>query len=91
MKVRVLYFAALREKVGKSGEELSLDGDAPTVETLLAALRGRGGVWQAALSPENAIKCAVKSATFRAERAACGRCGSRFISTANRRLRKTEN
>lgn len=59
MKVRVLYFAALREKVGKSGEELSLDGDAPTVETLLAALRGRGGVWQAALSPENAIKCAV--------------------------------
>lgn len=59
MKVQVLYFAALREKVGQSSENITLADDGATVESVLQLLRARGGVWQDAFSAENTIKCAV--------------------------------
>ena len=50
MKVKVLYFAALREQLGTSGEEIELPQGVGTVAALRAHLRGRGGAWQAALA-----------------------------------------
>ena len=57
MKVRVLYFAGLREQLGTPGEELEL---APTtVAGLREALVARGGAWQQALAGGRALRAAV--------------------------------
>ena len=50
MRVRVLFFAALREQLGVADEHLEL---APGVETLAGvrtALEARGGKWASALA-----------------------------------------
>ena len=43
--VRLVYLARLRDAFGASGESFAVAGDPPTVATLLAALRARGGAW----------------------------------------------
>ena len=43
MKVKVLFFAGLREQVGTSGEEIELPAGVTTVAALRSHLRGRGG------------------------------------------------
>jgi molybdopterin synthase sulfur carrier subunit len=50
LKVKVLYFAALREQLGTSGEEFELPAGVSTLAALRAHLRGRGGAWQSALA-----------------------------------------
>jgi sulfur-carrier protein len=59
MKIKVLYLASLREKVGKSGEELEISPAASTVAGLRALLMARGGAWQAALAQGRALRVAV--------------------------------
>ena len=59
MKVKVLYFAALREQLGTSGEEIELPQGVGTVAALRAHLRGRGGAWQAALADGKLVRMAV--------------------------------
>jgi molybdopterin synthase sulfur carrier subunit len=57
--VKVLYFAKLREDLGKSAEELALPGDVTTVAALRAHLMARGGTWQSALGQGKAVRVAV--------------------------------
>jgi molybdopterin synthase sulfur carrier subunit len=57
--VRVVYLARLREAFGSSGESLALADDAPNVATVLAALRGRAGVWAHELAAGRAVRVAV--------------------------------
>ena len=59
MKVKVLYFAALREQLGTPGEEIELPSGVGTVAALRAHLRGRGGAWQAALADGRLVRTAV--------------------------------
>ena len=59
MKVRLLYFARLREALGAEAEEAALPEDVRDVAALLAWLRGRGGVWAAELAPGRAFRVAV--------------------------------
>ena len=59
MKVRVLYFAALREQLGTPGEELEVPAGVATVAALRSHLRGRGGAWQLALADGKLIRMAV--------------------------------
>ena len=59
MKLKLLYFAGLREQVGASGEELDLPADVTTVAGLRSLLMARGGVWQSALAPNRALRVAV--------------------------------
>lgn len=59
MKVKVLYFAALREQLGTAGEEIELPAGVATVAALRAHLRGRGGAWQAALADGKLVRMAV--------------------------------
>jgi molybdopterin synthase sulfur carrier subunit len=59
MKVKVLYFAALREQLGTSGEEVELPAGIGTVAALRAHLRSRGGAWQAALAEVKLVRMAV--------------------------------
>jgi len=57
--IRVLYFAKLREDLGKSAEELALPGDVTTVAALQAHLMARGEAWRAALAQGRALRVAV--------------------------------
>ena len=50
MKVKVLYFAGLREQLGKPGEDLELPPATSTVAGLRTHLMARGGAWQSALA-----------------------------------------
>ena len=49
MKVRVLFFARLREQLGSSGEEMELSAESATVAQLRAQLASRGDAWRDAL------------------------------------------
>ncbi|MBR0565807.1 molybdopterin converting factor subunit 1 [Azoarcus sp. L1K30] len=47
MKVKILYFASLREALGCSREELELSAEVTTLGALRAFLASRGESWQA--------------------------------------------
>lgn len=57
MRLRVLYFARLRERFGLAEESLEFAGG--TAADLLAQLRARGGVWAEELAPGRAFRVAV--------------------------------
>jgi molybdopterin synthase sulfur carrier subunit len=59
MKVKVLYFAGLREQLGKPGEDLDIASSGSTVAALRSQLMARGGVWQSALAQGRALRVAV--------------------------------
>jgi len=58
-KVRILYFASLREKVGRQAEEVELPSGVATVAALRSHLRDRGGVYQDAFSENALLRAAV--------------------------------
>jgi len=57
--VRILYFASLREKVGRQAEEIELPPGVATVAALRSHLRNRGGVYQDAFSEKALLRAAV--------------------------------
>jgi molybdopterin synthase sulfur carrier subunit len=59
VKVRVLYFASLREQVGKASEEVELPAGASTVGALRQHLAGRGGTWETSLAEKRMVRMAV--------------------------------
>jgi molybdopterin synthase sulfur carrier subunit len=59
VKVKVLYFAALREQLGTAAEEIELPQGVATVAGLRAHLMARGGAWQAALAEGKLLRMAV--------------------------------
>ena len=59
MKVKVLFFAALREQVGATSEEIDLPGETSTVAALRAHLARRGGAWTSALAEKKLLRFAV--------------------------------
>ena len=52
-KVKILYFASLREAVGCAGEELELPAGVATLGALRGHLAARGGGWQALAAGRN--------------------------------------
>jgi molybdopterin synthase sulfur carrier subunit len=59
VKVKVLFFAALREQLGTAGEELELPAGVATLAALRAHLRGRGGAWERALAEGRLVRMAL--------------------------------
>jgi molybdopterin synthase sulfur carrier subunit len=59
MKVKVLYFAALREQLGTASEEIELPAGVATVAALRSHLRGRGGAWELVLAETKLVRTAV--------------------------------
>ena len=57
--VTLLYFASLRERLGRSREEVPLPPGTPTVASLLEQLRARDERWTDALAPGKAWRVAV--------------------------------
>lgn len=59
MKVKVLFFASLRERLGAAAMEVELPAGATTVGALRAHLRGRGGAYESALGENKALRMAL--------------------------------
>lgn len=59
MKIKVLFFAGLREQVGSRGEDLDVPPEVTTVAGVRALLLARGGAWQSALAQGKAVRIAV--------------------------------
>ncbi len=59
MKVKLLFFASLRERLGTSGEDLELPAGVGTVAALRSHLRRRGGAWELALADGKLVRTAV--------------------------------
>ena len=59
MKIKVLWFANLRERVGTPVEVIEIPDSASTVAGLRLHLMKRGGAWQDALSDMKVVRVAV--------------------------------
>ena len=59
MKVKVLFFANLREQIGTGVEVVDLPDSASTVAGLRQHLMRRGGAWQSALADTKAVRVAI--------------------------------
>ena len=59
MKVKVLFFASLREQLGAAAIDLELPDGVRTVGELRGHLRGRGAAYEGALGEKRALRMAV--------------------------------
>lgn len=59
MKVKLLYFASLRERFGTAEETLELPGEQSRVAALIDALRRRGSPWAELLATDYPYRVAV--------------------------------
>jgi molybdopterin synthase sulfur carrier subunit len=59
MKVKVLFFAGLREQLGIPGEDIELPPEVSTVAGLRAPLKSRGGPYEKAFAEKSLVRIAV--------------------------------
>ena len=59
MKVKVLFFAGLREQLGSAGEDIELPSGVSTVAGLREHLKSRGGAYATAFGQKNLVRTAV--------------------------------
>lgn len=59
MKVTIVYFAALREALGRSREEVELPPEVASAGELRAWLGQRDGPWSESLAPGRNVQVAV--------------------------------
>ena len=59
MAPRLIYFAWVRERIGKPAEEVELPTEVKTVRDLLLWLKGRGEEYEEALRFPEAIRVAI--------------------------------
>lgn len=58
-RIKLVYFAWVRERIGKSYEEVDLPDEVETVGDLLAWLKTRGEEYEEALAYPEAIRVAI--------------------------------
>ena len=56
---KLVYFAWVRERIGKPEEEVSLPAEVVTVADLLGWLKGRGEEYERALHHQDVIRVAI--------------------------------
>jgi sulfur-carrier protein len=59
VKVRLMFFAGLREQLGSAGEEIELPAGVTTLAGLRAHLRTRGGNYERAFSDKALVRMAL--------------------------------
>jgi molybdopterin synthase sulfur carrier subunit len=59
LKVKVLFFAALREQLGTAAEEIELPAGVTSVAGLRLHLKARGGAFENALAESKLVRMAV--------------------------------
>ena len=67
MKVKVFFFAALREQVGVACEDIDLPGEKSTIAALRSHLAARGGAWASALSDKKLLRFVVNQDVARTD------------------------
>lgn len=65
--MKLVYFASVRERIGKSGEELEPPAAIATVSELLAWLKTRGEGYEAAFEQARTIQAAIDRVHVRHE------------------------
>ena len=70
--MRVLYFAWVRERVGKTDEEISPPAGVRTVAELMEWLAGRGEEYASAFANRKAIRAAIDRSHVRPDTAIAG-------------------
>ena len=70
--LKLVYFAWVRERIGKADEEITLPKDVATVADLLQWLAGRGEEYAYALENPKVIRAAIDKAHARPETAIAG-------------------
>ena len=69
MKLKVRYFASLRERLGKDAEEIELPAGVATVAGLRGHLRRLGGSYEMAFSEKALLRAAVNQDMVQGEAA----------------------
>jgi molybdopterin synthase sulfur carrier subunit len=59
LKIKVLYFASIRETLGRDAEDLDLPAGIATIAALRSHLQTRGGAWAEALAEGKLLRAAV--------------------------------
>ena len=59
MRVKLFYFAKVREALGIDREEIDLAGSIQTVADLVEFLKGRGSAWHTTFNELSSIRMAV--------------------------------
>lgn len=57
--MKILYFAWIRQRIGKSADELSVPEEVATVSDLIDWLQSRGAGYAAAFADRDALRMAV--------------------------------
>ena len=57
--MKLLYFAWLRQRIGRSEEDIAVPASVSTVSALIEFLRARGSGYEAAFRDLKLIRCAV--------------------------------
>ena len=65
--MKLVYFAWVRERIGKADEEVSLPDDLATVGDLVAWLKGRGEEYAYAFENERVVRAAIDRVHARPE------------------------
>ncbi|MFY9975646.1 MAG: molybdopterin converting factor subunit 1 [Chromatiaceae bacterium] len=65
--IEILYFARLRERLGRARERIALPTGVATAGDLVAHLRGRGDPWAASLGAGEMVLIAVNQEMARPE------------------------
>jgi molybdopterin synthase sulfur carrier subunit len=59
MKVRVLYFASLRERMGRSDDEVDIPSNITTIDELRTHLISRGEPWRTAFAETRRVRTSL--------------------------------
>ena len=65
--MKLLYFAWLRERIGKNAEEIELPADVATVADLVAFLTSRGEEYAHAFENPRVVRAAIDRAHVKAD------------------------
>lgn len=65
--ITLLYFARLREALGKGGEKLDLPDGVATLRALRAHLARRGGAWATEMAEARNLRAAVNQSVAAAD------------------------
>jgi molybdopterin synthase sulfur carrier subunit len=59
MRLRLVYFAWVRERIGRPEEEIDLPDGVATIAELIAFLKARGEEYAYAFEPEGVVRAAI--------------------------------
>jgi sulfur-carrier protein len=70
--VRLVYFAWVRERIGKAEEEVELPGTVATIDDLVRWLKGRGEEYAYAFEHDKVVRAAIDRRHARPDTAVAG-------------------